>query len=131
MAISDSQGTVSLIAGATFANADLYKLVSVDGSGHAVIGPSTASGAVGTLLSVTATTGGAGSEVVTVGKLEGIGKLRMAGSTLAAGGTVAGSSNGFGIAPTTDQATIGTIVHGSSGTTGRIASVLFHKSANV
>jgi len=131
MAFSDSQPKVSLIAGATFASSDLYKFVSVDGSGHAVVGPTTASGAVGTLLSVTATTGGAGSEVVAVGQLAGIGKVRMAGSTLSAGYTIAGSSNGLGIAPTTDQAAIGTIVSGSSGTTGRIASVMFHKSANV
>lgn len=130
MAFSDSQPTVSLVAGATFASGDLYKLVSVNSSGHAVIGPTTASGAVGTLLSKTSTSG-AGAEPVTIGLLSGIGKLRLAGSTLAAGGTVAGSSDGLGIAPTTDQAQLGVIISGSSGSTGRVVSVLFAKSADV
>jgi len=131
MAISQSQDNISLTAGATFANTDLYKFVSVNGSGQVVIGPTTASGAVGTLLSVTATTGGAGSEVVTVGALNGVGKVQLAASTLSAGNTIAGSSNGLGIAPTTDAAAIGTIVSGSSGAAGRIVSVLFHQSADV
>lgn len=130
MAKSESQPTVSLIAGATFAAGDLYKFVSVNSSGHAVVGPTTASGAVGVLLSRTSTSG-AGSEPVTVGLLVGKGPVRMAGSTLAAGGTVAGSSNGYGIAPTTDQAALGTIIEGSSGSTGRVVTVLFHKSADV
>lgn len=130
MAKSESQPTVSLIAGATFAAGDLYKFVSVNSSGHAVVGPTTASGAVGVLLSRTSTSG-AGSEPVTVGLLVGKGPVRMAGSTRAAGQTVAGSSNGYGIAPTTDQAALGTIIEGSSGSTGRVVTVLFHKSADV
>jgi len=127
VAFSDSQPTVSLLASAAFANADLYKFVSLNSSGHVAIGPTTASGAVGTLLSESTAAGNA----VTVGLLSGIGKLRLAGSTRAAGQTIAGSSNGFGIAPTTDQAQLGTIVAGSSGSTGRIVSVLFHMNADV
>lgn len=126
MAFSDSQPTVSIPASAAYTSADLYKLVSLT-TGGVAIGPTTASGAVGTLLSESTAAGAA----VTVGLLSGIGKLRLAGSTLAAGGAVAGSSDGYGIAPSTDQAQLGTIVAGSSGSTGRIVSVLFHKTANV
>jgi hypothetical protein len=117
---------VSLIAGATFANTDLYKFIEVDGSGHAVIGASTSAvNVVGTLLSVTGTTAGAGVETVTVGLLSGIGKVRMAGSTRAAGQAVSASSAGLGIAPTTDAFQLGISIAGSSGTTGRVHSVLF------
>lgn len=113
-----------LIAGATFAKADLYKFIAVNSSGHAVIGPTTASGTiVGTLESVTNTTVGAGSEPVTVAGLIGKSPVRMAGSTRALGQTVAASSNGFGIAPTTDQAALGIAIEGSSGSTGRIFTV--------
>ncbi len=126
MSISEAQPSVSLIAGATFTNADLYKFIAVNSSGHAVIGPTTAAGnVVGVLLSETGTTSAAGSEPVRIGLLSGKGPVRMAGSTLAAGGTVAASSNGLGIAPSTDQAQLGIIVSGSSGSTGRVVTVLF------
>jgi len=126
MAAGQNQPQVSITAGATFANTDLFKFIAVNSSGHAAIGPTTASGNIlGTLMSVTGTTAGAGVEVVSVGLLQGRGKVFMAGSTLAVGGTVAASSDGFGIAPTTDQAALGVIVVGSSGTTGRIAEVAF------
>jgi len=126
MAVEQSRPTFSLTAGATFSNSDLDKFIAVNSSGHAVIAPSTASGnIVGTLLSVTGTTVGAGTEVVTVGALIGKGNVFMAGSTRAAGQTVAASSDGFGIAPTTDQAQLGVSVLGSSGTTGRKHTVVF------
>lgn len=130
MAKSQGQPTFTLIAGATFGNADLYKFVSINSSGHAVIGPTTASGAVGTLLGVTSTAG-AGVEPVTIGALLGKGSVRLAGSTRAAGQTIAGSSDGYGIAPSTDQAILGTIVAGSSGSTGRVVTVVFHKNADI
>ena len=131
MAYSENQPTVSLIASSTFASTDLYKFVSLTTDAEVVVGPTTASGAVGTLLSVTATTSGAGSEIVTVGLLQGIGKVFMAGSTRDAGQTVSASSNGAGIAPTTDVITLGTALTGSSGSTGRIFSVLFHPQTDI
>lgn len=124
MAAGQNQPQVSITAGATFANTDLFKFIGVNSSGHAVIGGTTASGLIlGTLMSVTGTTAGAGVEVVSVGLLLGVGKVFMAGSTRTVGDTVAASSDGFGIAPTTDQAALGVIRQGSSGTTGRIAEV--------
>ena len=125
MAVRESQPRVSLIAASTFAKTDLYKFVNLTTDAQVRIGGTTGAAAViGTLLSVTGTTAASG-EVVTVGLLSGIGKVYMAGSTRDAGQTVAASSAGFGIAPTTDSTHMGWAVDGSSGSTGRIASVLF------
>ena len=124
MAINAGNVGNSITAGATFANSDLGKFLGVNSSGHAVIGATTASGfIVGTLNSVTATTSGAGSEVVNYLPLEGQSPVFMAGSTRAAGQTVAASSQGMGIAPTTDQAALGIALVGSSGGTGRMFTV--------
>ena len=125
MAYSENQPTVSVVASSTFATADLHKFVGLTTDGHVVIGATTAAGILATLLSVTATTAGAGSEVVTIGLLQGIGKVRMATSTEHAGSLIAASSAGLGIAPSTSKTALGTIVGGSSGT-ARISSVLFH-----
>jgi len=51
----------------------------------------------------------------------------MAASTAAAGNWVAASTDGFGIAPTTDAYTAGVIKYGSSGGANRIASVQLFK----
>ncbi len=124
MAGSVNQPQVSVTAGATFATTDLHKFIALNSTGHAVIGPTTASGNIlGTLMSVTGTTAGAGVAVVSVGLLQGVGLVRMSSSTAAAGNTVAASSLGLGTAPTTDQAALGVIVQGSSGALNRIASV--------
>lgn len=132
MAYSESQPHVSIVAESTFSSSDLYKFVEITGAGHVRICASTGIGnVVGTLLSQTYTTSTGANEMVTVGLLHGIGKVYMAGSTLAAGGTVSASSLGFGIAPTTNSAQLGFIVDGSSGSTGRIASVLFAPSYNL
>ena len=125
MAYSNSQTPVPIVASTTFANTDLYKFVGLTTNGHVVIGATTAAGILGTLLSVTATTSGAGSEVVTIGLLDGVGKVRMATSTEHAGSLIAASSAGLGIAPSTSKTALGTIVDGSSGT-ARISSILFH-----
>lgn len=115
---------VNMIAGATFTTADLYKGVFVNSSGHAVVTQaSTNTLAVGTLYSVTATTNGNGVEAVAVGWGPVV-KLRMAGSTAAAGNTVSVSTAGRGIAPSTDTHLFGYIISGSSGTTGRVVTVL-------
>jgi len=131
MAYSESQPEVSLIAATTFAKTDLYKFVELTTDAAVTIGATTSAHIVGTLLSITGTTAGAGVETVTVGLLSGIGKVYMAGSTRDAGQTVAASSAGFGVAPTTNQSALGIAVDGSSGSTGRIASVLFQPTANL
>ena len=131
MAYSESQPTVSIVAATTFAKTDLYKFVELTTDAQVTIGATTSAHIVGTLLSVTGTTSGAGVEAVTVGLLSGVGKVYMAGSTRDAGQTVAASSAGFGIAPTTNQAAYGVALSGSSGSTGRIFPVLFQPSRNL
>ena len=124
MAYSKNQPTVDLVAGTTFAVTDLHKFVTLSTNGQVLIGATTGTGIVGTLLSITATTAGATSDVVTVGLLSGIGKVRMPATTEHAGSMIAASSAGLGIAPTTNHVQLGQMVQGSSGT-ARVASVLF------
>ena len=130
MAFSNSQPKYPLVAATTFAATDLYKFVELTTDAQVTIGATTSPHIVGTLLSMTATTNGAGQSV-TVGGLSGIGKVFMAGSTRDAGQTVAASSAGFGVAPTTNQAAYGIALEGSSGSTGRIFPVLFQPTANL
>ena len=128
MAFSDAQPSVSLQSASTFANTDLYKFVEINSTGKVVIGGSTAAlNVVGTLVSPTDSTN---AGTVGVGLLQGIGKVRLAGSTLAAGAAIGASSDGMGIAATTDAIQVGIIVDGSSGSTGRVVSVLFSPFTN-
>ena len=126
MAISENVTIESWIAGSTFASTDLYKFVVADTDGHVVI-PNTTSEVlpIGVLYGYTQTTS-TDSEVVPVATF-GVAKVRMAASTLAAGGLVGASTAGLGVAPTTKQFTAGVIKYGSSGSTGRIASVQLFK----
>ncbi len=124
MAGSQNQSQIPVTAGTTFAKTDLHKFIALNSTGHAVIGPTTASGNIlGTLASVTGTTAGAGVEVVSVALLQGEGLVRMSSSTSHQGNLVAASSLGLGTAPTTDQAALGVITVGSSGALNRIATV--------
>lgn len=124
MAYSESAQVVSIIAGTTFADADLYKFIDLDASGHAILMDTTGNNlAIGTLYGRTNTTSSTGSEAVPVA-ISGVVKVRMAGSTAAIGNWVAASSAALGIAPSTDGYVFGRIVEGTSGTTGRVASVL-------
>lgn len=133
MAYAESQPKVSLLAESTFAKTDLYKFVELStASGRVVISASTDAGnVVGTLLSETYSTSTGANETVTVGLLSGIGKVYMGGSTEKAGAPISASSDGFGVTPTTDALQLGIVVEGSSGTTGRIHSVLFNPAFNV
>ena len=133
MAYAEAQPSVTLIAESTFASSDLYKFVEMStATGRVSIVASTGIGnVVGTLLSQTYSTSTGANESVTVGLLQGIGKVYMAGSTLAAGAAIAASSLGFGAATSTNASQMGRIVEGSSGSTGRIASVLFVSNHNL
>jgi len=128
MAYAESQPTVSLVAETTFSSGDLYKFlrISTDNARVSIADATTGSKrVVGTLLSETYTTSTGANEQVTVGLLRGIGKVYMAESTLSNGGIIGCSSEGFGVAPTTNYVPLGYIVDGAAGTTGRIHSVLF------
>lgn len=119
----------SLTAGATFSSGDLYKGVTVDSSGHAVLlhngGSTGGSGVVGSLYSFTATTSGAGVEAVQIGSANSpTFKAFAAGSTLAAGDIAAFSTADSHLAaPTTNRDNLFVIVSGSSGSTGRIVEI--------
>lgn len=115
----------SAIAGATFSSTNLYMGIEINSSGHAVLGNSTDNSGliVGTLYSITATTAAAGTESVVIGHGPVV-KVRMAGSTLDAGQTIGFSSDGLGIAPTTDSTAWGVIFNGSSGGAGRVVEVI-------
>ena len=125
MAYDGASDKFSLVAGTTFSTGDLYKGIVVNSSGHAVVPATTdvSNRVVGTLYSVTPTTGGAGVESVTIGYGPLV-KAYAAGSTLAAGDLVGWSTAGAAIAPTTDADAWGVIVSGSSGSTGRIVTVV-------
>ncbi len=127
MAYDESAVIVSKIAGTTLSSGDLYKGAVLNSSGHVVSSEDAGTTSIvlpfGTIYSWTSTTSAAGSQTIAVA-VDGIVKLRMAASTLAAGDAVAFSTAGLGIAPTSDARQFGIIATGSSGTTGRIASVL-------
>lgn len=131
MAFTEAQPTVTLVAETTFAATDLYKFVQIStATARVSIVESTGpNNVVGTLLSQTYSTSTGADESVTVGLLSGIGKVYMAASTLAAGAPIGCSTNGFGVlaTATTDTRHLGFSVSGSSGTTGRIHSVLFQR----
>ena len=133
MAVQESQPTVSLIAETTFAKTDIGKFLSISTANGrvSVVASTGVTHVVGVLLSDTYSTSTGANEAVTVGLLQGVGPVYMAGSTIAAGGPVAPSSLGFGTAPSTNITAIGYVIDGSSGTTGRLHSVLFAPSHNV
>ena len=122
MAFSEGADQVSVVAGATFTTADMYKFVVLDSSGHAVL-PNTTGNVLpfGVLYGRTSTTSAAGSQAVPVA-VSGVVKVQMAASTLAAGAFIGSSTAGLGIAPTTDAYTAGQILSGSSGGAGHIVS---------
>lgn len=119
----------SLTAGATFSSGDLYKAVTADSSGHAVLyhaGVATTGGfgVIGTLYSYTATTSGAGSEAVQVASINSpTVKAFAAGSTLAAGNLATFSSDDSHLVAATTNDNKFMIVAGSSGSTGRIVEI--------
>lgn len=134
MAFAESQPTVSLVAETTFSSDDLYKFlrISTDNARVSILdGTTDQARCIGTLLSQTYTTSTGANEKVTVGLLLGIGKVYMASSTLSNGGIIGASTDGFGVAPTTNAVPLGYIIDGASGTTGRIHSVLFAPESNI
>ena len=123
MAYSVKPELISLIAGSTFADGDLYKFIDTDAQGHAILMDTTGNNLpVGVLYGRTYTTS-TEAEAVPVA-VSGVVKVRLAASTASVGNWIAASSAALGIAPTTDAYVFGKIIAGTSGTTGRIASVL-------
>jgi hypothetical protein len=118
---------ISRTAGSTFADADKFKAVGIDSSGNAILyhtalGATGGKGVVGTLDSVTSTTGSAGSQAVGI-QVGPVVQLFMSGSTLAAGNLITISTDdSHGVVATTNEP-FGVVLNGTSGTTGRIFTV--------
>ncbi len=127
MAVEDTK-IISLTAGSTFADADKFKAVGINSSGDAVLyhtaaGATGGAGFIGTLDSVTSTTGSAGSQAVGV-QTGPLVQMFMAGSTEAAGSIITVSTDdSHGVVATTNEP-FRVVVVGTSGTTGRIHSVM-------
>jgi len=130
MAFSDDAQVITGIAGSTFPASALYKAVVFATAGGAVklVSSTADTWADGVLYSITSTTSSTGSQAVAVA-VGGVVKLQMAASTIAAGNYVAINASGLGAAPSTDAYVFGRVIAGSSGSAGRIASVLINRAA--
>lgn len=127
MAVKDTK-LISVVAGATFSTGDLYKAIGINSSGHAVLyhnaaGATGGRGVVGTLDSITSTTSAAGSEAIAV-QVGPVVKAFMAGSTVAAGDIVTWSTADSHCVVGTTNEPFGVVLKGTSGSTGRIYTVV-------
>ena len=127
MAFSESPTLASFVAGATFSTADLYKIVHLTTSGEVILSTSSDTYGLGTLYGKTNSTSSTGVEAVPVA-VAGVVKCQLAASTKAAGGWIAASSDGLGVAPTSELQPFGRIVSGSSGAVNRVVSVLIDRT---
>ena len=122
MAYSDNPMITSIIAGTTFATADLYKFIDLDAQGHAILMDTTGNNlAFGVLYGVTKTTS-TEAEAVPVA-YGGVVKVQALASTMSVGNWVAASSSGLATAPSTDGYVFGRVIEGTSGAAGRILTV--------
>lgn len=95
-----------------------FRFVTIDGTGKATL-PAAGAAVVGVMQTKPAAAGDAVSVMVS-----GISKVEAAGSTVSNGDLVAASSIGRVAAPGAGGYTVGRVVGGSSGSTGRLLSVL-------
>lgn len=120
----DNTIKISLPAGTTFAESDLYKAVGVSSTGGAVLYDAAAAtggrGVIGTLYGVTSTTNAGQAVEIGVGPVV---KAFAAKSTEAVGNIVTWSSEDSHLVAGTTNEPYGVVVGGSSGSTGRILSV--------
>lgn len=118
---------ISLENGATFAESDLHKAVGISSTGGAVLYHNAAAstggrGVIGTLHSVTSTTGGAGTESVQIA-VGPVVRAFAAGSTASYGNIVTWSTDDSHLVAATTNEPWGVVIGGSSGSTGRILTV--------
>jgi hypothetical protein len=95
-----------------------FRFVTVNASGQAAF-PAAGGAVVGVMTNKPKLDGQAATVVN-----DGIVKVEAAGNTVGLGDLVSASSLGRVIAATTDGKTVGAVVNGSSGSTGRILSIL-------
>lgn len=95
-----------------------YKAVALTTNGEAAINFTTNVQTVVGILQNSPTT----AQVAAVA-VSGVTQFRQAANTVDAGEAVAASSLGLGIAPTSDNWKIGTVLYGSSGAAGRLVTI--------
>jgi len=114
------------ILGPTFtlpASTGLEQYQAVGMSGESVAAPSVDSPIVGVIVSSGTTGSTRSGQYVTV-QHSGVAIVKATASTLAAGDNVAASTAGRVVAKSTSAPYLGVIVKGSSGSAGRLVSVL-------
>ena len=94
-----------------------YKAIMLSTAGQATLTFSSNASPVGVLQNSPTT-----NQVAAV-CIQGVTQFRMAASTLSAGDFIGTSTNGIGIAPTSDSPRIGQILYGSSGAAGRLVTI--------
>lgn len=102
-----------------------FRMVTINASGEAAF-PAAGAAIVGCMTNKPTLSGQAATIVN-----DGIVKIEAAGSTVATGDLVAASSIGRVILGTTNNTIVGRVVSGSSGSTGRILSVLLSGGQDV
>lgn len=95
-----------------------FRFVTINGSGEAAL-PAAGASVVGVMQTKPVAAGDAVSVMVS-----GISKVEAAGSTVGTGDTIAASSIGRVAALSGGAYAVGRVVQGSSGSTGRLLSVL-------
>ena len=128
MAYSQQPTIISMVAGATFSTNDIFKLVHANTAGQAIIATSSDTMAIGSLYGSTPSTAGTTASQSVPVAVGGVVKVQLVSSTKAAPNWIAGSSLGFGIAPTSELQPFGQIVSGASGGAGRVVSVLVSRT---
>jgi len=130
MAVSQKMTVVSFqtLTNATTAESlakstNQYKAIMLSTAGQATLTFSSNANPVGILQNSPTT-----AQVAAV-CVAGVTQFRMAASTLSAGDFVATSTDGLGIAPTSDSPQIGQIIYGSSGAAGRLVTINYMGAA--
>lgn len=111
-------GKLITLPASTNLSAYQFRFVGVNGSGQATLNGDGAA-AVGVLQNKPSLTG----EACTI-MVDGVSKVKAAGSTVATGDLIASSSVGLAVTPGAGDYTLGRVIGGSSGSTGRVLTVL-------
>lgn len=111
-------GQLITVPASTDLSASQYRFVTVNGSGQAALPANGAS--IAGVLQNKPTVGGQAATIM----INGVSKVKAAGSTVAAGDIVSASSVGFAVALSAGDYAVGRVLAGSSGSTGRVLTVL-------
>ena len=111
-------GQMITLPASTNMSSDQYKFVTVNGSGQAAL-----AGDGAAIIGVLQNKPTAGTQAASI-MINGVSKVKAAASTVAEGDLIASSSVGLAVAPGAGDYTVGRVIDGSSGSAGRILTVL-------